>query len=65
MKPNKTTDINNFLISKLGLNSKAIELGIKLANKNGTSLPITLWSNSIISTHDLNELYNYIYRTNS
>lgn len=56
------TNIYNFLLFEIGLDSNAINLGIKIANKDKTSLPIALWSYGILSTKDLHELYKYIYK---
>tara|TARA_Y100000589_G_scaffold268133_1_gene259830 strand:- start:1635 stop:1826 length:192 start_codon:yes stop_codon:yes gene_type:complete len=50
-----------FLKSDIGLSESAINLGIKLAKKNNTSLPITLWSYGLINIIELDRIYNYLW----
>ena len=64
MEPKSIIDINKFLLNQIGLSSSAIDLGLKLAHRNRTSLPIALWSHGILTTNDLHKLYTYIYKTN-
>ena len=50
-----------FLINDLGLSENSIELGLKISNKNKITLPVALWSHSLISTDELDRLYKFIW----
>ena len=50
-----------FLNLELGLSYPSIHLGIKLSMRNNTSLPIALWSHSLISIDELEEFYNFLW----
>ena len=50
-----------FLNKKLGLTYSAIHLGIKLSMRNNTSLPLTLWSYSLITTDELDKFYEFLW----
>ena len=50
-----------FLNSELGLSYSSIHLGIKLSIKNNTSLPLALWSYSLIKTEELDKFYNFLW----
>ena len=50
-----------YLNKKIGLNYSAIHLGIKLSKRNNTSLPLTLWSYSLITTDELDKIYNFLW----
>ena len=50
-----------FLINDLGLSENSIELGLKISNKNKITLPVALWSHSLISTDELDRLYEFIW----
>ena len=49
------------LNKRLGLSYSSIHLGIKLSMKNNTSLPLTLWNYSLITTKELDEFYNFLW----
>ena len=50
-----------YLNTELGLSYSSIHLGIKLAMKNNTSLPLTLWSHSLITTEELERFYDFLW----
>ena len=50
-----------FLNNELGLSYSSINLGIKLSIKNKISLPLALWSYSLITTEELDRFYNFIW----
>tara|TARA_B100000212_G_scaffold255489_1_gene195913 strand:- start:165 stop:353 length:189 start_codon:yes stop_codon:yes gene_type:complete len=50
-----------FLNLELGLSYYSIHLGIKLSIKNNTSLPLALWSNSLITTDELDRFYDFLW----
>ena len=50
-----------FLNEKIGLSYSTIHLGIKLSIRNNTSLPLTLWSYSLITTDELDKIYDFIW----
>ena len=50
-----------YLNKKIGLSYYSIHLGIKLSIKNEMSLPLTLWSYCLISTEELDDLYNFLW----
>ena len=50
-----------FLNNELGLKDSSIQLGIKLSDKNKISLPLALWSYSLISTEELDKIYDFIW----
>tara|TARA_Y100001978_G_C23500185_1_gene340657 strand:- start:219 stop:407 length:189 start_codon:yes stop_codon:yes gene_type:complete len=50
-----------YLNKKLGLNYTSIHLGIKLSNKNNTSLPMALWSYNLITTDELDKFYDFLW----
>ena len=52
----------SFLIDEIGLDESSIELGLKLANKNKSPLPILLWSYGILTIEELDELYKLLYK---
>ena len=51
-----------YLNKELGLSYSSIHLGIKLSIRNQTSLPLTLWSYSLITIDELDEFYNFLWR---
>ena len=51
-----------FLNKKLGLSYSSIHLGIKLSMKDKTSLPLALWSYSLITTDELDKYYDFLWR---
>ena len=50
-----------YLNKKIGLSYSTIQLGIKLSNRNNTSLPLALWSYSLITTDELDKLYDFLW----
>ena len=50
-----------FLNSELGLSYSSIHLGIKLSKRNNTSLALSLWSYSLITTDELDKFYNFLW----
>lgn len=54
-------NIISFLENDLGMKYRSIELGIKISNRDKTSLPISLWSHGLISTEELDKLYEHIW----
>ena len=50
-----------YLNKKIGLSYSTIHLGIKLSKRNNTTLPLALWSHSLITTDELDKLYDFIW----
>ena len=50
-----------YLNKTLGLSYSSIHLGIKLSMRNNTSLPVSLWSHSLITTDELDKLYDFLW----
>ena len=50
-----------YLNKNIGLSYSTIHLGIKLSIRNNTSLPMALWSYSLITTDELNKLYDFLW----
>ena len=50
-----------YLHKKLGLSYSSIHLGIKLSKRNNTSLALSLWSYSLITTDELDKFYNFLW----
>ena len=50
-----------YLNKKIGLSYSTINLGIKLSKRNNTTLPLALWSHSLITTDELNKLYDFLW----
>ena len=50
-----------YLNKKIGLSHSTINLGIKLSNRNNTTLPLALWSYSLITTDELDKLYDFLW----
>ena len=50
-----------YLNSELGLSYSSIHLGIKLSIRNNCSLPIALWSHSLISIDELDRFYDFLW----
>ena len=50
-----------YLNTELGLSYSSIHLGIKLSLRNNTSLPLALWSHSLITTDELDRLYEFLW----
>ena len=50
-----------YLNKEIGLSYSTIHLGIKLSIRNNTSLPLALWSYSLITTDELDKLYDFLW----
>ena len=50
-----------FLNKELGLSYSSIHLGIKLSKRNNTSLALSLWSYSLITTDELERFYDFLW----
>ena len=50
-----------FLNKELGLSYSSIHLGIKLSKRNNTSLALSLWSYSLITTDELDKIYDFLW----
>ena len=50
-----------YLNKKIGLSYCTIHLGIKLSKRNNTTLPLALWSYSLITTDELDKLYDFLW----
>ena len=62
MQYNSLEKLKKFLTNELGMNQSSIELGIKLAEKNNTPLPILLWSYGMLTIDELDKLYSYLFQ---
>ena len=51
-----------YLFNVLGLDESTIELGIRLAIKNNTPLPILLWSYGMLTIEELDKLYSFLFQ---
>ena len=51
-----------YLINEVGLEESSIELGLKLAIKNNTPLPILLWSYGMLTIEELDKLYSFLFQ---
>ena len=51
-----------YLINEVGLEESSIELGLKLAIKNNTPLPILLWSYGMLTFEELDKLYSFLFQ---
>ena len=56
-----TNKVLIFLNLELGLSYTSIHLGIKLSMRNNTSLPLALWSYSLITIDELDRLYDFLW----
>tara|TARA_Y100001933_G_scaffold152652_1_gene151055 strand:- start:148 stop:336 length:189 start_codon:yes stop_codon:yes gene_type:complete len=56
-----TNKVLIFLNSELGLTYSSIHLGVKLSMINNTSLPMALWSHSLITTDELDRFYDFLW----
>ena len=52
-----------FLVDEIGLNESSIELGLKLAIKNNTPLPILLWNYGILTIEELDKFYTFLFQS--
>ncbi len=61
MNSNISYKVLIYLNTELGLSYSSIHLGIKLSMRNNTTLPLALWSHSLISTDELDRFYNFLW----
>ena len=54
--------IITYLMDEIGLEESSIELGLKLAIKNNTPLPVLLWNYGILTIEELDELYTFLFQ---
>ena len=57
-----SNNIISFLIDEIGLEESSIKLGIELAIRNNTPLPILLWNYGILTFEELDKLYSYSFQ---
>ena len=57
-----SNNVISFLIDEIGLEESSIKLGIELAIKNNTPLPILLWNYGILTFEELDKLYSYSFQ---
>ena len=50
-----------YLHKKIGLSYSTIHLGIKLSKRDNTTLPLALWSYSLITIDELDKIYNFLW----
>jgi len=50
-----------YLNKKIGLSYSTIHLGIKLSKRNNITLPMALWSYSLITNDELDKIYNFLW----
>ena len=50
-----------YLNTELGLSYSSIHLGIKLSIRNNISLPLALWSYSLITLDELDRFYDFLW----
>ena len=62
MNNNISREMIIYLLNELGLEESSIELGIKLAKKNNTPLPILLWSYGMLTIEELDKLYSFLFQ---
>ena len=50
-----------YLNKKIGLSYSTIHLGVKLSKRNNSPLPLALWSYGLITTDELDTLYDFLW----
>ena len=50
-----------YLNKTMGLSYSTIHLGIKLSKRNKTTLALALWSYGLITTDELDKIYNFLW----
>ena len=53
-------ELCNFIIDKLGISEKALELGVKRSSLENAPLPIVMWSYGLINISQLNTIYIWL-----
>ena len=61
MNSKESNKVITYLNKKIGLSYSTIYLGIKLATRNNTTLPLALWSYGLITTDELDKLYDFLW----
>ena len=61
MKYKISIKVLRYLNTELGLSYSSIHLAIKLCMKNNTTLPLALWSYSLITTDELDRFYDFLW----
>ena len=61
MNTKTSNKVIKYLNTELGLSYSSIHLGIKLSIRNNTSLPLALWSYSLITTDELEKFYDFLW----
>ena len=61
MKSKISNKVLIYLNKEIGLSYSSIHLAIKLSMKNNTSLPLALWSHSLITTDELERFYDFLW----
>jgi len=61
MKSKISYRVLKYLNAELGLSYSSIHLGIKLSMRNNISLPLALWSHSLITTDELDRFYVFLW----
>ena len=62
MNNNLYNEMIIYLFNEVGLEESSIELGLKLAIKNNTPLPILLWSYGMLTIEELDKLYSFLFK---
>ena len=62
MNKNLDKEMIIYLLNEVGLEDSSIELGLKLAKKNNTPLPILLWSYGMLTIEELDKLYSFLFQ---
>ena len=52
-------ELCDFIIEKLGISQKALELGLKRSNLENSPLPIVMWSYGLITLSQLNIIISW------
>ena len=62
MNDNLYKEMIIYLINEVGLEESSIELGLKLAIKNKSPLPILLWGYGMLTIEELDKLYSFLFQ---
>ena len=62
MNNNLDKEMIMYLINEVGLEENSIELGLNLAIKNNSPLPILLWSYGMLTIEELDKLYSFLFK---
>ena len=54
-----SSELCDFIIEKLGISQKALELGLKRSNLENAPLPIVMWSYGLITLSQLNIIISW------